>query len=186
MPTVIIGAGLPNAATTPCHSLVARKPLSRRDVALPIGSEPSRVRLWDKERHHWGALATCPTAMLRSDVKVASSDGNGMVSLDRQAGASLGTTVDWGEGPGGAMDDARRVRVGQNSATTLTRGVRAASRGRERSQQGSIPTGHWPLGALSAPTIDDFVWEYYCKDFASALIRGRRARCKGGGGMSMP
>jgi NAD(P)-dependent dehydrogenase (short-subunit alcohol dehydrogenase family) len=169
LPTVIVRAGLPNAATTSCYSSVVREPLSGKDVVLPIG--PNVLHAVTGCRSAISGILAIHDAMPDDVDRILGYDRTVFlparpVSLGMLAEATMRVVT---------RDSAARGMLGE-----ITYDVDEVISG----IVGSFPTRvnssrAMALGAPSVPTVDDIVREY-CEDFPHALAEGVVLRAKGG------
>jgi nucleoside-diphosphate-sugar epimerase len=159
LPTVIVRAGEPNAATTSCFSSVVREPLSGREAILPVG--PNVFHAVTGYRSAIRGMLAVHEALPELVDRVLGYDRTVFlptipVSLKQ-------------------LEDAMKRVVSPDSVLQLGNLVYDEDEGLS-SIVGSFPTKvdskrALLLGALPPPTIENIIREY-CEDFTNALVEG--------------
>jgi NAD(P)-dependent dehydrogenase (short-subunit alcohol dehydrogenase family) len=174
LPTVIVRAGMPNAATTSCYSSVVREPLSGKSVVLPIG--PDVLHAVTGCRSAIAGMLAIHDALPIDVDRVLGYDRTVFlparpVSLGMLADATLRTITD---------DSACNLGEIKYDVDVNISGIVGSFPTRVDSDRAQA------LGAPSVPTVDDIVREY-CMDFSYALAEGVVLRPGGGeDGSAMP
>lgn len=159
LPSVVVRAGAPNAATTSCFSSVIREPLSGKDAKVPIG--PNVFHAVTGYRAAIGGVISVHNAMPEIVDKLLGFDRT--VFLPTRS-VSLRQ-----------LEEAMKRVVSLESVSMLGNVVYEEDK-KLSSIVGSFPTKvdstrALKLGAPPTPTIDDMIREY-CEDFQSALAEG--------------
>ena len=159
LPSVIVRAGAPNAATTSCFSSVVREPLSGKDTTVPVGANVFHAVTG--YRAAIGGMLSVHNAMPEDVDKLLGFDRTVFLPTRSVSMAQLEKAV-------------KRV-VSPDSISKLGNVVYEEDE-RLSSIVGSFPTRvnserALALGAPPTPSIDDMIREY-CKDFSSALAEG--------------
>jgi len=159
LPSVIVRAGAPNAATTSCFSAVVRESLSGQDAVMPIGGNVYHAITGYKQAI--GGMMAVHEAMPDQVDKLLGFDRT--VFLPTRS-VSLNE-----------LEDAMQRVVAPESLSKLGKVVYEEDE-RLSSVVGSFPTKvdskrSIALGAPEVPAIDDIIREY-CEDFSDALADG--------------
>ena len=159
LPSVIVRAGVPNAATTSCFSSVIREPLSGKEAIMPIGPNV---------RHAVTGYRAAIGGMMAVH-EARPEDVDRLLGYDRTVFLPT-RSISLSE-----LEEAMKRVVAPDSVTELGKVVY------EEDEKLSNIVGSFPanvdskralaLGAPSTPTIDDMIREY-CEDFNSALAEG--------------
>ena len=159
LPSVIVRAGEPNAATTSCFSSVVREPLSGKEAVLPVGP------------HVFHAVTG-----YRSAIRGMLAVHEAMPELvDRVLGYDRTVFLPTIPVSLQQLEDAMKRVVSPDSVSKLGKVVYDEDEGLS-SIVGSFPTKvdskrALMLGALPPPSIDNIIREY-CHDFKCALAEG--------------
>ncbi|KAL7530291.1 hypothetical protein ACHAWF_003322, partial [Thalassiosira exigua] len=159
LPSVLVRAGSPNAATTSCFSSAVREPLSGRDAAVPLGPDV---------KHAATSYRAAVNGMLAlHDADPASVEE--VLGYDRTAFLPT-VTVSLRE-----LEEATKKAVTTESISKLGKVIY------EEDEALSAVVGSFPtkvdaaralkLGAPPAPSIEEAIREY-CEDFPNALAEG--------------
>ena len=159
LPTVVVRAGAPNAATTSCFSSVVREPLAGKDVQLPIG--PDVFHAITGYRAAIAGMIAVHNAM--------PDDVDRLLGFDRTVFLPT-RAVSLKQ-----MTEAMARVVMLESISSLGKVLYEEDIGLS-TIVGSFPTKvdsgrALAMGAPPTPSVDDLVREY-CEDFASALAQG--------------
>mmetsp|Transcript_40627 Transcript_40627/g.85327 ORF Transcript_40627/g.85327 Transcript_40627/m.85327 type:complete len:656 (-) Transcript_40627:135-2102(-) len=159
LPSVVVRAGAPNAATTSCFSSVIREPLSGVEAIVPVG--PNVFHAVTGYRAAIGGILAVHDAMPEEADRILGFDRT--VFLPTRS-VSLSQ-----------LEEAMKRVVFTDSHPKLGK-VKYVEDTRLSSIVGSFPTKvdskrALALGAPLTPTIDDMILEY-CEDFKSALAEG--------------
>ncbi|KAL9183427.1 hypothetical protein ACHAXT_004283 [Thalassiosira profunda] len=159
LPSVVVRAGAPNAATTSCFSSVVREPLAGTDAIMPIG--PGVFHAVTGYRSAIGGMLAVHEAMPEEVDRLLGFDRT--VFLPTRA-VSLRQ-----------LEEAMKRVVTPDSASKLGK-VTYEEDERLSSIVGSFPTKvdskrALALGAPPTPSIEDMIREY-CEDFNGALAAG--------------
>jgi NAD(P)-dependent dehydrogenase (short-subunit alcohol dehydrogenase family) len=159
LPSVIVRAGEPNAATTSCFSSVVREPLSGKDVALPVG--PNVFHAVTGYRSAISGMLAVHAAMPKLVDQVLGYDRTVFLPTIPVSMKQL--------------EEAMKRVVSSDSVSKLGKVVYEEDEALS-SIVASFPTKvdskrALLLGALPPPSIDDIIREY-CHDFKSALAEG--------------
>ena len=159
LPSVIVRAGAPNAATTSCFSAVVREPLSGQDAIMPIGGNVYHAITGYKQAI--GGMMAVHEAM--------PDEVDKLLGFDRTVFLPT-RSVSLNE-----LEDAMKRVVAPASLPKLGKVVYEEDE-RLSSIVGSFPTKvdskrSIALGAPEVPSIDDIIREY-CEDFADAVADG--------------
>lgn len=159
LPSVVVRAGAPNAATTSCFSSVIREPLSGKDAKVPIG--PNVFHAVTGYRAAIGGMLSVHNAM--------PDEVDTLLGFDRTVFLPT-RSVSLSQ-----LEEAMKRVVSSESVSMLGNVVYEEDK-KLSSIVGSFPTKvdstrALKLGAPPTPTIDDMIREY-CEDFQSALAEG--------------
>lgn len=159
MPSVIVRAGAPNAATTSCFSSIVREPLSGKDVVVPIGRDINHAVTGYKSAIQ-GMLAIHNAMPAKVDE---------LLGFDRTVFLPT-RSVSLRQ-----LEEAMKRVISPESVSKLGKVVYEEDE-RLSSIVGSFPTSvdskrSLALGAPPTPSIDEMIREY-CEDFSSALGEG--------------
>jgi NAD(P)-dependent dehydrogenase (short-subunit alcohol dehydrogenase family) len=159
LPSVIVRAGAPNAATTSCFSSVVREPLAGKEAVMPIGGDVYHAITGYKQ-----AIAGMLAVHDASPDKV-----DKLLGFDRTVFLPT-RSVSLNE-----LEEAMKRVVAPESLSKLGEVVYREDENLS-SIVGSFPTKvdskrSIALGAPEVPVIDDIIREY-CEDFSDALADG--------------
>ena len=159
LPSVIVRAGAPNAATTSCFSGVVREPLSGKDSVVPVG--PNVFHAVTGYRAAIGGM-------------LAVHEAN-PVDVDRLLGYDRTVFLPARSVSLSELEAAMKRVVSKDSVSKLGKVVYEENK-ELSSIVGSFPTKvdskrALALGAPGVPSIEDMIREY-CEDFKSALAEG--------------
>lgn len=159
LPSVVVRAGAPNAATTSCFSSVVREPLSGREAVVPVG--PDVFHAVTGYRAAIGGMLAVHEAMPDE--------------VDRLLGFDRTVFLPTRSVSLRQLEEATMRVVSPESHSKLGRVVYEEDE-RLSGIVGSFPTKvdsrrALALGAPRTPTIDDMIREY-CEDFGGALAEG--------------
>lgn len=159
LPSVIVRAGAPNAATTSCFSSMVREPLSGTDAVVPVG--PDVFHAVTGYRAAIGGMMAVHDAM--------PEDADRLLGFDRTVFLPT-RSVSMRQ-----LEEAMRRVVSKGSVSKLGK-VNYEEDEKLSAIVGSFPTKvdskrALVLGAPCTPTIDDMIREY-CEDFEGALAKG--------------
>ncbi|KAL7533867.1 hypothetical protein ACHAXR_005498 [Thalassiosira sp. AJA248-18] len=159
LPSVIVRAGAPNAATTSCFSSVVREPLSGKEAIVPVGPNVFHA-------------VTGYRAAIRGMLAVHEAMPE---EVDRLLGFDRTVFLPTRSVSLSQLEEAMKRVLSPDSVSKLGKVVYDEDE-RLSSIVGSFPTKvdskrALALGAPPTPSIDDMVREY-CEDFKSALAEG--------------
>eukprot|EP00584_Thalassiosira_punctigera_P007818 CAMPEP_0172533194 /NCGR_PEP_ID=MMETSP1067-20121228/5981_1 /TAXON_ID=265564 ORGANISM="Thalassiosira punctigera, Strain Tpunct2005C2" /NCGR_SAMPLE_ID=MMETSP1067 /ASSEMBLY_ACC=CAM_ASM_000444 /LENGTH=661 /DNA_ID=CAMNT_0013317809 /DNA_START=74 /DNA_END=2059 /DNA_ORIENTATION=- len=159
LPSVVVRAGAPNAATTSCFSSVVREPLSGKEAVVPVG--PDVFHAVTGYRAAIGGMMAVHEAMPEE--------------VDRLLGFDRTVFLPTRSVSLSQLEEAMKRVVSPTSASKLGKVVYEEDE-RLSSIVGSFPTKvdskrALALGAPPTPSMDDMIREY-CEDFKSALAEG--------------
>eukprot|EP00571_Detonula_confervacea_P007995 CAMPEP_0172315628 /NCGR_PEP_ID=MMETSP1058-20130122/25807_1 /TAXON_ID=83371 /ORGANISM="Detonula confervacea, Strain CCMP 353" /LENGTH=656 /DNA_ID=CAMNT_0013029747 /DNA_START=69 /DNA_END=2039 /DNA_ORIENTATION=- len=166
LPSVVVRAGAPNAATTSCFSSVIREPLSGKEAIVPVG--PNVFHAVTGYRAAIGGMIAVHEAMPEEVDKLLGFDRT--VFLPTRS-VSLSQ-----------LEEAMKRVVSPDSVSKLGKVVYDEDE-RLSSIVGSFPTKvdskrALALGAPPTPSTDDMIREY-CEDFKDALADGMQVSSLG-------